>query len=509
MITLSARRLVQPTLLLIVSAVVACVAALQLLGAFRPFDDALADARARWLARAVSSDVVIVAVDEPSLDALGEWPWPRAYHAQLIAQVTRAAPRALFIDLDFSTLSNTYDDALLETALAKPRDYPLQLPVRVRPASAAEGETILKGPRPRFVRGVELVIEAHETAPDGLVRTWRNSWKRGTGWQRSVVDPLRTLPEEHDVIIDYSILPSSFTQISYADVLAGRVPLEALAGKRIFVGATVPGIADMLPVPAHGALPAVIVQALAYETVRAGAPSAPTGWKLSLLIVSWTLLVAWLYGKNGWRNLIVLTLSSCAVVALSFLAFAHYRLWIGAAAPLLAGLLMCVAATLRSLDPRVWRALAAALRIDRRNARLDGIVQDSSDPLLCVDERGVIRAANAAASRLFDSPVHELVDQPLGKFITLFAGEGAGARLFVLDERGRECDARTLSGEVFPVEISSRQVRLDTARLFAVTVRDIRDRRLQGRYLRQDEMPDQWMPPPGSRGHESGPSMRV
>lgn len=477
MFALSLRRLGRPTLLLMVLAAFAIAAALRITGALHPIDDAFADWRARQLARTVNSDVVIVEIDAASVDALGDWPWPREYHAQMIGQVTRSAPRSLFLDLDFSTLSNTFDDALLETALAKPRDYPLQLPIIMRPASPG-GELQVRAPRGRFVRGVELVIEAHELAADGLTRTWRNSWKQEYGWRRSVIDPMRMLPEEHDVVIDYSILPTSFTRLSAADVLAGRVPPEALSGKRVFVGPTVPGIGYMLPTPVHGALPAVVVQAIAYETVRLGAPVVPARYESLLLIAAWTLLLAFLYGKDWRRNLLVLVLSSCGAVAVGYLAFAHQRLWMSVAVPIAASLFLYVASTLRSLDPRVWRAIASALGLKRRDPRIESLLEGAPDALLCVDGRATIRAANAAAARMFGCFSHELVDQPLGKFVTMFAGEGAEARLLALGDVGRECDSRTLSGEVFPVEISSRQVRLDGSRLFAVSVRDLRERRV-------------------------------
>ena len=82
-------------------------------------------------------------------------------------------------------------------------------------------------------------------------------------------------------------------------------------------------------------------------------------------------------------------------------------------------------------------------------------------------------------SKLFDCAAYELLDEPIAKFITLLAGEGAGARLGALHGVIRECDARTLDGEVFPVEISVSRVRLNTERLYTAIVRDIRERRAQ------------------------------
>lgn len=475
---------------LLAGAAFACAASLQLTGTLRPLDDALADARARRLAHEIPSDIVIVGIDAASIEALEEWPWPRRHHALLVGELTKAAPQAVFLDIDFSSVSNPLDDALLENALAKPRDYPLLLPMRLQALNGADTQLAITRPRPRFARGAALAIVTHQPGADGLTRTWRNSWKLGDSWQRSVIDPARTLPEEYDVIIDYSILPSSFTRFSYAEVLGGRVPREALAGKRVFVGATAGELGDLLPVPVHQSLPRVVVQALASATVAAGAPRAPAAWIWLPLLASWTLLLAWSYGTRWRRNLAVLVLSCCAAVALSFLAFAQYRLWIDAAAPLAVSGLLFVIAALRSLDQQTWRALAYALGMRRRDALLRNVVQSSTDSILCVDEAGIIRTANPAASRMFRCAAYELVDEPLAKFVTLLAGDGASARLTALHGETRECDARTLSGEVFPVDISVSRVRLDTGRLYTVFVRDIRERRAQQRRLQHQATHD-------------------
>ena len=484
------RRLRKKGFWLIAGAMFASAAALQFAGVLHPIDNALSDARARQLAHEVPSDIVIIGIDAASIEALEEWPWPRRHHAQLVSELTKAAPRSVFLDVDFSSLSNSLDDALLESALTKPRDYPLHLPVYLQPLTGADTELTITRPRPRFAQRAELAVVNHERDADGLTRTWRNSWKFGDSWQRSVIDPARTLPEEHDVIIDYSILPSSFAYFSFVDVLSGRVPRDAIAGKRVFVGATAVELNDMLPVPLHKALPGVVVQALAAATVAVGAPRAPPNWIWLPLLALWTVLLAWSYGTHWRRNLAVLAVSFGVVVALSSFAFAQYRVWIEVATPMAASALLFVTVTLRSLDQQTWRALAYAIGMRRRDALLRSVVQSSTDSILCIDEAGIIRTANPAASRMFHCAAYELVDEPLAKFITLFAGEGASARLAALHGEVRECDSRTLSGEVFPVEISVSRVRLNTERLYTVFVRDIRERRAQQRRLQHQATHD-------------------
>jgi diguanylate cyclase (GGDEF)-like protein/PAS domain S-box-containing protein len=146
--------------------------------------------------------------------------------------------------------------------------------------------------------------------------------------------------------------------------------------------------------------------------------------------------------------------------------------------------------TVRWLETQTWRALAYAVGMRRRDALLKSVVQSSTDTILCIDDNGIIKMANPAAARLFGCAAYELVDEPLAKFITLLAGEGAGARLAALHGVISECDARTLNGEVFPVEISLSRVRLNTERLYTAIVRDIRERRAQTRSLQHQATHD-------------------
>ena len=46
----------------------------------RPADDLLYDAAMRAAPAEADPDILIVAIDEPSLAALGRWPWPRRLH---------------------------------------------------------------------------------------------------------------------------------------------------------------------------------------------------------------------------------------------------------------------------------------------------------------------------------------------------------------------------------------------------------------------------------------------
>jgi diguanylate cyclase (GGDEF)-like protein/PAS domain S-box-containing protein len=407
-----------------------------------------------------------------------------------VEQLSRAAPASVFLDIDFSSQTRSLEDATLEAALAKPRDFPVVLPTYFQNASGTDPELVVSRPLRRFARRTELAVVNGLVGPDGLTRQWRNVWTLDGASVPSIIDPHRVLPDEQDVLIDYSISPSSFTYVSYVDVLEGRVPRAVLADKTIYVGATAVELNDMLAVPVHRSLPGIVVQALATESVNQKAPSPAPAWVWIGLLAFWTALAAVMYGAKWNRNLAVLVLALAAIAGIALAAFFYDRLVVDAAAPVMAVVLLYIAAIVRSLEAQTWRALSYALGMRRRDALLKSVVQSSTDCIVCIDEAGIIKTANPAASRLFGCAIYELLDEPIAKFITLLAGDGTGARLGALHGEIRECDARTQAGEVFPVEISVSRVRLNAERLYTAIVRDIRDRRAQQRRLQHQATHD-------------------
>lgn len=46
--------------------------------------------------------IAIIGIDQNSLVRMGQWPWPRQWHAQLITRLQRAGARVIAVDIDFS-----------------------------------------------------------------------------------------------------------------------------------------------------------------------------------------------------------------------------------------------------------------------------------------------------------------------------------------------------------------------------------------------------------------------
>ncbi|WFD10525.1 CHASE2 domain-containing protein [Tepidibacter hydrothermalis] len=57
-----------------------------------------------------TSNIIIIGIDDLSLEKLGQWPWPRSYHAKLVDIISKGNPAAIGIDIIFSESSNDINE---------------------------------------------------------------------------------------------------------------------------------------------------------------------------------------------------------------------------------------------------------------------------------------------------------------------------------------------------------------------------------------------------------------
>ncbi|OHB26054.1 MAG: hypothetical protein A2X84_09755 [Desulfuromonadaceae bacterium GWC2_58_13] len=98
--------------------------------------------------------VVVVDIDDGSLQRYGQWPWPRSLVALLLERIRQAGPKAVGVDILFTEPDRSRADALpppLRSQLAEE----LRTPVFVTP-DAALAEVLRLGP---FVLGFKLRFE--------------------------------------------------------------------------------------------------------------------------------------------------------------------------------------------------------------------------------------------------------------------------------------------------------------------------------------------------------------
>jgi diguanylate cyclase (GGDEF)-like protein/PAS domain S-box-containing protein len=452
-------------------------------------DHAARDVGVRFLLHEVASDIVIIGIDAKSLAELDEWPWPRRYHAGLINTLASAAPRRVFLDIDFSSHSNPEDDERLRDALAAwPAEDPILPAFRQRQSSSSE-HTVYTEPiamlRPHVgVASVNLLPDV-----DGLVRRvdGGTSAHRHAGPVADVLLDSMPSPALREIWIDYSIDPTSFLYLSYSDVLAHRVPAEYYADKTVLVGATAIELGDMLPVPIHRSLPGVVVQALALESVRNGnhrEPAAGLYWTALALL---TLLCSYGLSRLTWQqNIGLVAISVTAAAASSLAAYAVLGLIVDFVAFAVALTTAYLLSTIRSLKMETLRAIAYAIGFRRHDALLKSIVLSSTDCILCIDSAGIVKTANPAASELFGRAAQSLTGHHIGPHLPMLdaaAADTAALGLEALANDVFESIGRTANGDDFPVELSVSRVRLQDQHLYTIIVRDISERKAQQRQL--------------------------
>ncbi len=189
-----------------------------------------------------SSDIVVVSLDNDSLDKLGGWPLSRQRYAALLEQLraSGAKPRAIGFDLLF--LEPRPDDAELTRAM---QGLPVVLPVELRPAPQGEIRIM-----PPTVGGPQTRLAHIDILPDNDGRVRQVNPLRGGYPQFAYAMagiPLGVdarLPARFARIAD----GAAFPMIGLADLLDNPYSARQLDGKYVLVGATAASLGDLYPV---------------------------------------------------------------------------------------------------------------------------------------------------------------------------------------------------------------------------------------------------------------------
>lgn len=366
--------------------------------------DALFDAYQRAMPRARSTaPAVIVAIDERSLDARGQWPWPRTLTADLIRAIGAARPAAIGVDLLFVEPDRSIAgaDAALAEALAgtraalgiaglelRDRRFPFppqsapvrtsgarELPLRrfdghlqSRPEinRAATGRGLISvDSTDRVIRRVPMMARIGKVlVPSLTVEMVRLATgapslalddaggERVTLGIGDVAVPLQsdgTLPVyfgHHD--------PGRF--VSAEDVLSDKAPAGLLQDKLVLVGVTGLGLLDFQATPLGERIPGVEVHQQILEQIFDGTyqrrPTAATWLEAALLAIAGMLLIALVPRLSAVRSALLATGLLAAFAALGIASFQSGVL-LNVAAPGFAALLVfgaVLAGTLAEAD---------------------------------------------------------------------------------------------------------------------------------------------------------------
>ena len=326
-----------------------------------------------------ASCVVIVAIDEESLDRVGAWPWPREDTAGLIRAVSAGSPAAIGVDLLLDDPTAPEDDRALADALAD-----AGVAVLAARVDATDAGEIWRMPLAMFRDSVLGLGHVHaEPDLDSVMRSIVTA-KQAGGIVRSafaveVLKAAARLPEgfEQDlggmvridpepVMIRFAGDRGTFPMVSAWEVLEGRVDARRFEDRMVLVGVTAEGLGDdwMTPQSVSGRrMSGVEIHANAIESLYSnrGVSDVPV-WIVLLAMTSLFLALRWIDGRfEGLRFYAAALLTLPALVAVSWflmerslwLPFPTFFLGVVLVVPALA--VRKVVTLNRSLDEQVAR----------------------------------------------------------------------------------------------------------------------------------------------------------
>ncbi|MBE0614416.1 MAG: CHASE2 domain-containing protein [Burkholderiales bacterium] len=329
--------------------------------------------------RPAPDDIVIVAIDDESVAAIGRWPWRRAVLATLVDRIAATHPRAIGVDVILSERDDRDPKGDATLAAVLKTSPGVVLPV----AAQARG-----GPVPQMLLPVQAFLDAGvrlahvhvEPDSDGAVRSIflregvaAKQWPAFSLALGGAVLEQQALPGErlasgpgqadtwlrdYRVHIGFAGPPGTIKRVPALALLTSTKEGTALAGKYVLVGATATGLGDAYPTPVTGhseLMPGVEVQAQALNALLRGRTTvfaSPAANALFTFVPVATALVGFVTLAPQLVLFLVAALLA-ATLAASATLLAYAQVWFPPAA---AVLILVVAYPLWS-----WRRLEAVV----------------------------------------------------------------------------------------------------------------------------------------------------
>lgn len=350
---------------------------------FGRIDDLIFDVGQRLVTMDPPDDIIIIAIDQDSLSALGRWPWSRSIHAKLLQRLKSEYPAAIGFDVIFSEPELTDPNADKALAQAMQESQNVVLPVLLE-TTRANGQIVETLPLPMLIRPAADIGRVHAVLDqDSIARSvYLYEGMGAPVWQLFAQAVLNTAHKtktqnNFNILTDASSFnrfslvrkgqrrvnflgpPGHFNRISYTQVLNGEFPKDIFRDKIVLIGATALGMNDLLTTPVSGlGLPMAGVEfhANVLESIRQGKLVESVPFWVSACVTMLLVLIPLLWMPKTSALMAFLTsILFMATVALMLGVFPKvWNIWIPPAAALVP---LILAYPIWS-----WRKLEAAQR---------------------------------------------------------------------------------------------------------------------------------------------------
>lgn len=319
-------------------------------------DNVLYDSLVGLSAPPASERILLVTIDDPSIAALGKWPWPRETHARFLERLSGAGVAAVAYDVLFTETGDAAQDERLARALAATRN--VSLPVLFETPGSNGRSIDVTPPLPDFAQSahslgqvalfpdnegvarsvpLSLVVDGH-----AWLHLMETTYRTAQGHPSPVFERLQG-SDNAFVTVPFRPRSGDFRTVSFASVLAGEVPAQFLKGRIVLVGVTGTGLGDRFRVPSRtgGMISGIELQANVLNSLLANrmviVPAQ--GWRLAISLLPALILLVSFWRLRPSRAFAASLAAIALVLVAPVLLLALGDIWL-APTPALVGLLV-------------------------------------------------------------------------------------------------------------------------------------------------------------------------
>ena len=413
------------------------------------------------------SDIVIVAIDEESLQAIGKWPWSRELHAGLIDRLGRIGSNVVALDLLLSEPDVDHPEADKRLKAAIFTHGNVVLPVA--PAQNASGDRFsliqpLASLRRRATLGhadVELdrdgvarrvfLYAGIDDAPAfpalGLVLADKGSLlnrtrllNRISGVDKTIVDTGNSWVRSREIMIPFAGPPGTYPRISYSRLLNDDDLLDDLRGKIIIVGMTATGLQQGFLTPVsltrHNYMSGAEWHAGVADVLRNGRSIYPVPEVVAITVtVLWVLMVLFIVNTIPGRfRSLVLLVSFAVGVGLVTMLLGVFHIWFPPGAALIG--------TLAVYPLQSWQRINEFIQSQFiTGSCLQAVFDSVQDGVITVDAKGNVFYLNQESERIFGARSEQLIGKPLEQLIGV---------CMIPDKQGRDANSSESAADTHP-----------------------------------------------------------
>ncbi len=434
------------------------------------WDNLIYDFESSLIEIPVDDNIVIVAIDDKSLQKLGRWPWSRAVHARFLDQLTKTDVTAIGFDILFmepDPLKPNDDKQLLE---AIKRNGRVVLPVLTN----IEENSIVNTKTLEHIMDAAILSHVNMIFDDqGVIRQFDLNIMLNNGdtlpsmalalYRKTEGDSKAfKLEKKNRIFVAFSNPPGQFQVVSYADVLLDVKVRQSLKGKVVLVGVTASGLGASLATPGAresrlmsgvefhaNALNALYTEAVIVPLKR------PGYWLISLLLIVIPVLT---YRLCKLGMTLVLALGFLVLTCISsFLLLSIFQLWF---APL--STLLCLMLSYPLWSLRKLKQLNLSLFKEHENA--SAILKAIEESIVVTNKQGEIEYMNPAAEKMFACTLSDVKLSPFSELYEIIEQDEqtfVGSNTLAKDDKETNVEVQLIKNrydEEYAVRFSSQLV---------------------------------------------------